>query len=234
MESIKFIKDFWYDGPDREIYCYSRLRRASRLFIRQGDLDSSCAVYSLMMMLMIHGRLNYAELYSREEAQRLSDGGYNSVMHLQDEFLRNLKGHYKPKERGFYFSTLEEKLRKSFNKEAIAHSFDCLDKKSNSPEKKELNKKIIERIDQGFPVQIGFTFKGAKGGHAVVAIGYTFHKSFLRLFCLDPGYDLPKTAFWNSIVDIEYKKSSPYVYTDFYMTPDSSEHVFVDEILTIE
>lgn len=234
MESIKFIKDIWYDGPDRTVYCNSRSLRASRLFVRQGDLDSSCSVYSLMMMLMIHRKVNYRELYSREEAQRLSDGGFNSVMRLQDEFLRNLKGYYREEERGFFFEELQEKLKSCFNKEAKAHVFQCRGCKSNSAKKKELNNMIIKRIDEGSPVEVGFTFEKNKGGHAVVAIGYTFHKNLLRLFCLDPGFDRQKTAFWNSIIDIEYKKPTQFVYTDLYITPDSSEHITVDEILTIE
>lgn len=234
MESIKFIKDFWYDGPDSEVYCYARTRRASKLFIRQGDLDSSCAVYSLMMMLMIHRKVTYRELYSREEAQSLSDGGFNSVMRLQDEFLRNLKGHYRSEECGFFFDELQIKLKSCFNKEAKSHIIQCIGSKSNSAKKVELKESVIKRIDEGFPVEIGFTFDKGKGGHAVVAIGYTFHKNQLRLFCLDPGFNRQKTAFWNSIIDIEYKKPSHYVYTDLYITPDSSEHIAVDEILTIE
>ena len=197
-------------------------------------MDSSCAVYSLMMMLMIHKKVTYNELYSREEAQRLSDGGWNSVMRLQDEFLRNLKGHYRSEECGFFFDELQEKLKSCFDKEAKAKVIQCIGSKSNTPKKKELKDSIIKRLDEGYPVEIGFTFEGGKEGHAVVAIGYTIHKHILRLLCLDPGFDLPKTSFWNSIIDIDYDKPNNKLYADSYITPEDSNWVSVDEILTIE
>ena len=234
MDKITFVKDIWYDGQDRMLHCYSRTQRASKLFIRQGNLDSSCAVYSLMMMLMIHKKVTYNELYSREEAQRLSDGGWNSVMRLQDEFLRNLKGHYRSEECGFFFDELQEKLKSCFDKEAKAKVIQCIGSKSNTPKKKELKDSIIKRLDEGYPVEIGFTFEGGKEGHAVVAIGYTIHKHILRLLCLDPGFDLPKTSFWNSIIDIDYDKPNNKLYADSYITPEDSNWVSVDEILTIE
>ena len=155
-------------------------------------------------------------------------------MRLQDEFLRNLKGHYRSEECGFFFDELQSKLKSCFNKEAKSYIIQCVGSKSNSAKRIELKESIIKRIDEGFPVEIGFTFDKGNGGHAVVAIGYTFHKNLLRLFCLDPGFDRQKTAFWNSIIDIEYKKPTQYVYTDLYITPDSSKYIAVDEILTIE
>ena len=67
-----------------------------------------------------------------------------------------------------------------------------------------MDNKIRETLEAGFPVQVGFTYE--KGGdHSVVAIGFQkFHNGwdYLRLFCLDPGYELPKQAFWNTILDI--------------------------------
>lgn len=234
MQEIKFIKDIWYDGPDRMMYTKARSGHASKLFIRQGDLDSSCSVYSLMMVLMMLRKVNFNELYSREAAMELSDEDRDSVMQLQDTFLRNLKGHYREEEAGYYFDTLNKKLRRCFGKEVKSKSYEAIGKKSNSPQKQALADIIKDSIDNNRPIEIGITFEKNKGGHAVVVIGYTYHKHYLRLFCLDPGFDLPKTSFWNSIVDFAIKETDLRLYRDWYINPDESIPVTVDEVLTIE
>lgn len=234
MESIKFVKDIWYDVPDGTLNTWGKhFLKASNFFIRQGNLDASCAVYSLMMMLMIHKKVTYSELTSREIAQNKSDGGYNSLMRLQDMFLHDLEGLYL-KDAGYDFKTLSEDLQSCYNKHAKSDFLMLNKPRSNSKKKQELKGRIIKRIDQGYPVEIGFTYDGGKEGHAVVAIGYSFHKSYLRLYCLDPANDLRKVAFWNAIIDIYNKDDRSLVYEDYYGTEEGYEPISVDEILTIE
>lgn len=72
-------------------------------------------------------------------------------------------------------------------------------------------------------------------GHAVVAIGYTKHNSDVRLFCLDPAFDIAPTSFWNSIIDMSFFEPAKAIYSDKYFTPDGKKDtVTVDEILTID
>ena len=212
------------------MFAKGRGKGATELFLRQGDLDGACAVYSLMMLLMIHKKVNRKELENREAAQRITDGGYNSYMRLQDHILGELPGLY---QKGYFFIDLAAKLHQCFKKEATASVYKAYNKRANSKAKQELGKIITETINAGYPVEIGFSGKGY--GHAVVAIGYTNYNTNLRLFCLDPAFGLGKTAFWNSIIDVDYFSPGKAIYSDKYYTPDGKLDVItVDEILTID
>ena len=234
MDKITFIKDIWYDGPDECLYTYGkRFLKASNFFIRQGNLDASCAVYSLMMMLMIHKKVTYGELTDRKKAQGESKHGWTGKMKLQDMFLHDFEGAYF-KDSGYNFGALAEDLHHCFKKYAKAIPVEVDDLKSNSEEKIELRAAIKKRIDEGYPVEIGFRYKGKGYGHAVVAIGYTYHKGYFRLLCLDPGYELPQMSFWNAIVDIYDKDDKSQVYSDLYCHENGFDNICVDQILTIE
>lgn len=234
MESIKLIKDLWYDTRDRILYTWGKHSfKVSNFFIRQGDLDASCAVYSLMMMLMLHKKVTYNELTDRSKAKGDSKGGRTAKMKLQDMFLHDMDGLYRT-DSGYNFNKLAEDLHSCYRKYAKATPLEFDRIKSNSEEKKELKQGIIKRIDEGYPAEIGFTYEGGKDGHAVVAIGYTTHKSYLRLFCLDPGHELPRTSFWNCVIDVYNKDDISQTYSDLYSTENDCQSVCVDEILTIE
>ena len=50
MFTAKFIKNIIFDGE--RLRAIGRSGRPTRVFAEQGDLDGSCAVYSLLMMLI--------------------------------------------------------------------------------------------------------------------------------------------------------------------------------------
>lgn len=228
MNEIHFVNDFFWDG---ELLSRGRGKGANPLFARQGDLDAACAVYSLMMMLLLHKRVNRSQLESRKAAQKVTGGGYNVYMRFQDKFLGELPGLYQD---GYFLKKLAKKLNDCFKTVATAtpHSIDCVP--ADSPKKQNLVKSIMETIDAGYPVEIGFS-RRSRSGHAVVAIGYTRHNTDVRLFCLDPAFDIAPTAFWNSIIDMSYFEPAKAIYSDKYFTPNGNmEKVIVDEILTID
>ena len=228
MNEIRFIKDLSWNG---QIMAKGRENGRNPLFIRQGDLDGACAVYSLMMMLMIHRKINRRELEDRKAAKNNTDGGYNSYMRLQDQFLGGLKGLYKD---GYYFRQLAEELHSCFKDKATAAVIDdVFGKRADSKEKQGIAQAIMKTLQNGYPVEIGFSRRRGCG-HAVVAVGYTTTRTSLRLFCLDPGFDISKIGFWNSIIDIHCFEPSSAIYSDLYYTPDGNcSRVTVDEILTI-
>ena len=45
------------------LHTYGREGNVTRVFLRQGNLEGRCAVYSLMMLLILHGILNREDLY---------------------------------------------------------------------------------------------------------------------------------------------------------------------------
>ena len=229
MNQIKFINNLSF-SPKGVLISAGRNGRGLEIFMRQGDLDNACAVYSLMMLLIINKRINRKDLMERGQHK-----GYTSVRRLQDEFLVSLPGSYKD---GYFFNDLRDKLGVSFKKVATAESFTTLSdkKRDDKVSKEELHEKIRETIDRGFPVEIGFTRKGGTSGHAVVAIGYQESNNkneTLSLFCLDPGYELNKQAFWNTIIDINLSENNKAIYQDYNYSDVNNEKCNVDEILII-
>lgn len=234
MESIKFIKDFWFDGQDRNLYTSGKyFLTAAELFIHDGGLGASSAVNSLMMMLMIHGRTNMLDLSSRKEEQSESEDGYIAKKCFQEMCLRDMDGRYQNNQ-GYDFKKLSEDLHECFMGHAEADYMMLRRPKSNSKRKIALKQRIIKRIDEGYPVEIGFTFDRRSCGHAVVAIGYTYHKHYLRLLCLDPANERPKVSFWNSVIDIDNSDDYDGLVGDFYCTEAGFKHISVNEILTIK
>ena len=56
MKPIKFIDNLSF-SPDGELVSAGSSYRGSAVFMRQGDLDGACAIYSLMMMLIMNHRV---------------------------------------------------------------------------------------------------------------------------------------------------------------------------------
>ena len=44
----------------------------------------------------------------------------------------------------------------------------------------------------------------------VVVVGYAEYAKFLRLFCLDPSWGMPCSAFWNNIIDINLDNTADF------------------------
>ncbi len=230
MNQIKFINNLSL-SPDGELLSAGSNGRATEVFMRQGDLDNACAVYSLMMLLIMNKKINRKDLSERGQQK-----GYTSVRRLQDKFLISLPGSYKE---GYFFNDLRDKLSESFKRVATAESFTTIiDKKRDDIVSiEELHEKIRNTLDAGNPVEIGFTRKGGKSAHAVVAIGYqeinNEHET-LRLFCLDPGYALNKQSYWNTIIDIKHEVKARATYQDYNYSDVNDEICNVDEILIIQ
>lgn len=224
MDTIHYIHNIHYDwGMISDYYL-----KGGEVFMRQGDLDSACAVYSLMMMLIIHQRVNQHQLTT----SNTNETGYTSIKRLKNQFLYGIIGRYRE---GYTFDTLNAELQQSFKKVATATTYSTIKDREDQISKADLHNTIIDTIDAGYPVEIGFAYEGKRGGHAVVAVGYVPYKNRIQVLCLDPGHDLPATAFWNVIIEIPLDFNHRKKYTDTYFTPDGKhEPVSVEEILIID
>lgn len=67
MFTVKFIKNLVYNGET--IRAIGRSGSPTRVLAVQGDLDGSCSVYSLMMMLILHQKLDWEDLSDKERAK---------------------------------------------------------------------------------------------------------------------------------------------------------------------
>jgi hypothetical protein len=190
-----------------------------RVFLRQGDLEGECAVYSLLMMLMIHKKL-YADDLCMDNS-RVSA----CVKQLRKLFL------YKRKARGYDFKELKKKLLKVFGDNISVNIYTSNPYKNEHIDFNDLYLKIKKHLDSGWPVQIGFFIPELKDGHSVVVVGYAEYAKFLRLFCLDPSWGMPYSAFWNNIIDVNLDKSGEASIDYEHM---SERYILVKEILLID
>lgn len=216
----KFIKNISYNGE--RIRAIGRSGKENPVFVEQGDLDSSCGIYCLMMMLMLHKRLDREDLADKKRA---ADDDF--VFSIQHTFLQKMNGLCKG---GHYMKDISNKLNICFNAK-LSEVYEITRSKRNTVLRPGLHKMIKNHLDNGRPVMIGF--RRADGhGHSVVVIGYNKPgKKKMRLFCLDPGCQLGYMQIWNNVIDLDYNQSFDDVYTDYNYY--GGIKIIVDQILFI-
>ena len=78
---------------------------------------------------------------------------------------------------------------------------------------------------------MGFFIPGSRDGHSVVVVGYAEYAKSLRLFCLDPSWNMPYSAFWSNIIDVNLDKSGDETIDYEHM---AERYILVTEILLID
>lgn len=223
MFTGKFIKNFVFDG--KGLRAHGRSGNLTRVFAEQGDLDGSCSVYSLMMMLIFHQKLEWADL---KDGERAKDCEF--VDHIQRLFLRGLNGCCA---NGHTLEYLSFRLNQCFG-ENLSEVFTITSGRYNSVSRRELHLKIRAQLDARKPVLLGFHRKSGTG-HAVVVVGYRREDwNRLRLFCLDPGRMLPFMQVWNNVIDLNYLAPDTPADEQFMdINHYEDNKVYVDTILII-
>ena len=102
MHRINIIDNVELGGDG--LCAVGRMGYPTKIFIKQGSLDSACGVYSLMMVLIIHKMINREDL-TYETCH--DDPPY--IKRLKKQFLYSLKG---IDSRGSTLFELREKLLK--------------------------------------------------------------------------------------------------------------------------
>ena len=85
MFTPKFIKNLFFD--EGKLRAIGRSGSLTRVLAVQGDLDGSCAIYGLMMMLIIHRKLDWEDLVDVERAKE-----NEFIDRIQRQFLYGHKG----------------------------------------------------------------------------------------------------------------------------------------------
>ena len=220
MFTAKFIDNLYYDGLN--IRAKGKSGKLCKVFLKQGQLDGACVIYSLMMMLIFQQKLDREDL--REKARYSQDDFAKSI---QRQFLNyGLKGGTR---RGHKMCDVSKKLNACMN-ESLSEYYTCDKRTWHTVSRHELFEKIKTQIDLGKPVMIGS--HGEKGpGHAVVAIGYSReYPKKLRLFCLDPSSFVPYMQLWNNVIDVDYLAENDMLIDYDYHFEDK---IIVDRILII-
>lgn len=191
-----------------------RTYHMQKVHLRQGELDGACAVYSMMMCLIIEKITNRNMLKNPPEnlKRTTSDG------RLVRFFLEN-QGMVV---NGYWIKKLHEDLKSAYKKKVQSYYF--------SSDDTNVTDEIIKCLDENHPVEIAFNYMAGMNGHAVVAIGYRIDKKAISLFCVDPSYPMDECQMWNNVLEIDTKSKAKYncknVREDF--------KVKIDEIMYFE
>lgn len=199
------------------LHTYGRDGKFTKVFLRQGNLEGRCAVYSLMMLLMFHGILNRDDLLHR-------------VSTKAPEYVKKLKRQFRySTTRGYSFRELRSKLMLSFNNK-LPVAVGVL-KNRDRDNLKKFHDVIIEQLDKSYPLLIGLWDPQRKEGHSVVVIGYSqFDLATLRLYCLDSACPLPYASLWNNVIDVNTYYDDVDILDYNHMV---NKKVLVDSILFI-
>ena len=77
---------------------------------------------------------------------------------------------------------------------------------------------VKDKIDAGLTPIIGIDYSGCKLGHALLAVAYEYDEQsdkVNKIFCLDSSAPSPRTAIWNSYIDVrDLRKPSIHVNDD--------------------
>ena len=174
--------------------------KPSCIALRQGSLDGACAVYSTIIALMCLRQINYEDVdTSNGNIDKRSPKG---------RFLSKLLEQRGMNMQGWNLKTLAQEINNTsdFVIKATAVRKDYADR-------------IYDNIHAGYPSIIGISFKDdTKFDHAIVCIGVEeseeYENTSVKLLCIDPGYPMPFTAYWNCVIMLpkNYDDNTDYTY----------------------
>lgn len=180
--------------------------------LRQGELDGACAVYSMMMCLVIEKIIKRNIITNVPESLRRNTSDGRLINHFLEKQGMVVDG--------YELKILKDELQTAFRKKVKLYYY--------SADEYDLVAVIKEAIDSNKPAEIGFSRK--QSGHAVVIIGYKEEKDKTRFYCLDPGYTMEECQIWNNVLEVDLNATAKYNCRNF--REDSI--VTIDEVMTFE
>ena len=181
--------------------------------LRQGELDAACAVYSMMMCLVIEKIIKRNIIINVPESLRRNTSDGRLINHFLEKKGMVING--------YELKILKDELQSAFRKKVTPYYY--------SAGEYDLPAVIKEAIDSNKPAEIGFSRK-RQSGHAVVIIGYKEEKDKTSFYCLDPGYPMEECQIWNNVLEVDLTTTAKYNCHNF--REDSI--VTIDEVMTFE
>lgn len=181
-----------------------RLGGTSKVHLRQGELDGACAVYSLMMYLIILRIFTYKQVTEGNNIKRSTSKGriIRNFLERQDGLIRKGLGFADDIKDGLQF--------------AAKSIVDC----NYIASRQETIETLKRCIDDNKPLMIGVDYNKVDG-HALLAIGYeTRNDKIKKIFCLDPGSDITPVSYWNAVISIDEHSNTKY--RDSYFTANGN------------
>jgi hypothetical protein len=187
------------------------------LHCQQGRLDGACAVYSSIMALLCIGYLDESDIEIMTKPDRRTRKG-KFLYHLfeQQGLIRD----------GYYLKKLAKEMQTALSDYVVTYCDGDI----------SLDE-IRKYLDRGQPVILGLSNSNREFSHAIVAIGMEYEGEgdetrIIRILCLDPGYNISKTSYWNCVVDVNRNSSGEHPY--WYITDEDSFKVNIEDMITIE
>lgn len=182
---------------------------------QQGEMGGACAVYCLIMNLLILGYISEEDIsiYNKTDRRTLRGKFINHFLENQG-FIRS----------GYSYITLAKEVR-----------IYCRDLHTTRKNPKELDNKIemiTNYIEDNSPIIISVAYEG--GAHALLAVGIESDEKDIinKIFCLDPSEPSPKLAVWNCFIDVHKNKDKDYPF--WYVTEKNSYSVTLDDMILIK
>ena len=174
--------------------------KPSSITLRQGSLDGACAVYSTIIALMCLRQINYEDVdTSNGNIDKRSPKG---------KFLSMPSEHRGMNMQGRNLKTLAQEINNTSDFGIKATSI-----------RKDYVDRIYDNIHAGYPSIIGISFNNiSKFGHAIVCVGVEESEEYentpVKLLCIDPGYPMPFTAYWNCVIMLpkNYDDNTDFTY----------------------
>lgn len=220
MFTAKFIKNIFLDAEC--IKAIGRSGKLTRVFAKQGDLDGSCCIYSLMMMLIFHKKLDWEDLIDGKCVK------YEYIGRIQHEFLYRFNGICSG---GYTLQEISDRANKCFGSK-MCEAYTTEPGTPNAVNRATLHELIRHYLDCKQPVMLGYS-RPSELGHSLVSIAYRREaKNQLRLFCLDPSHGVPFMHLWNTVIDLDYLSDNNDFFTDTNYYAD--EKICVNSFLVIK
>ena len=161
--------------------------------LRQGELDGACAVYSMMMCLVIEKIIKRNIITNVPESLKRNTSDGRLINHFLEKLGMVVDG--------YELKILKDELQSAFRKKVTPYYY--------SADEYDLPAVIKEAIDSNKPAEISFSRK-RQSGHAVVIIGYKMGKDKTSFYCLDPGFPLDKCQMWNNVLEVDTTATVKY------------------------
>ncbi|MBD5316929.1 MAG: hypothetical protein HDS11_04595 [Bacteroides sp.] len=199
-----------------DLGCCIYNRKYAPVHLRQRALDGACAVYCVMMYLLILG------VVTRRQLDDL-DGNVRKKEPIKNLFKALFENRGLIRD-GFLYNNLQSLINRHIKETVTA-------KAENGSEAHAINR-IKEYVDSGKPIMISVEFRG--GAHALLAVGYEADESgIFNIFCLDPSCDCPPTSYWNAVVALNQGTGKKYLHK-YIANDNSSLNACLDETLAID
>lgn len=186
--------------------------------LHQGNLDGACAVYSTIITLMCLRQINYEDV--------VTENGSIDKRSSKGRFLSKLMEQRGMNMQGWYLKTIAQDINNTSDFEVKATAV-----------RKDYVDRIYDNIHAGFPAIIGISFSNKERfGHAIVCVGVEEsadnENAPTKLLCIDPGYLMPFTAYWNCVIILPKRYDDNGDFT--YIVENQNRKINIDDAIIFE